>query len=88
LVLSNGCPNPDGINDFGNIDHRDFDRYLESATRGPRADAWMLDGASEVAYYDIYMLGMFALWHGHDAFNKRVKDWLRPYMELVGRLPS
>jgi len=77
-----------GDRDFGGIDQPDFDRYLEAATCGPRADNWKLDGASETACYDIYILGTLALWQGQPAFYARVEDWLRPHMELVGRVPS
>jgi hypothetical protein len=77
-----------GARDFGSIDHRDFDQYLKAATRGPRADSWKFDGASEIACYDINVLGMIAFWHGQHASYERVKVWLRPYMELIGRVPS
>jgi hypothetical protein len=77
-----------GERDFAGIDHRDFDRYLEAATCGPRAHNWKLGGASEIACYDIYILGTLALWQGQPAFHARVEDWLRPHMELVGRMSS
>jgi hypothetical protein len=77
-----------GDRDFGRIRHRDFDRYLEVATAGPRSQSWTFGSPSEVACYDIYILGTFALWKGQPAFFAQVEDWLRPHMHKIASRPS
>jgi hypothetical protein len=77
-----------GDRDFGRIRHRDFDRYLEAATAGPRSDTWKFGGSSEQACYDIHIPATLALWKGQNAFFAAVQDWLRPHMHKIGARPS
>lgn len=77
-----------GDRDFSRIRHRDFDRYLEAATAAPQSDCWKFGGSSEIACYDIYILGTLALWKGQPAFFAQVEDWLRPHMHKIAARPS
>jgi hypothetical protein len=76
-----------GDRDFGGIGHRDFDKYLEAATCGPRSGTWRLGGRRE-SPVTTNMRRFSQHWRRHLFATDAGRKDLRAAMAQGGRLDT